>query len=60
MIELLQSCDGKHTVHAAAEAPEELLEVTPFAQALYESLLGAYGSKAQMWHAVTTHRQRAR
>ena len=60
MIELLLSCDGKHTVHTAAEAPEELLEVTSFAQALHESVLGAYGTKAQMWQAVTTHPQGAR
>ena len=60
MIDLLLSSDRNHTVYAAAEAPEELLEITSFAQALYESVLGAYGTKAQMWQAVTTHRQGAR
>ena len=55
MIELYLSSDGKHTVHAAAETPEELNKITPFAQALYKAVLGAYGTKAQMWQAVVTN-----
>jgi hypothetical protein len=50
MIELFLSSDGKHTVHVSAETPEELAELVPKAQALYEKIIQSYGNKAQMWH----------
>ena len=49
MIELYLSSDGKHTVHASAETPEELAVLAPKAKALYEKVLEYYGTKAQMW-----------
>ena|SRR5450759_4893927 len=53
MIDLYLSSDGKHTVHVAAESPEELDKLTPAAKALYEAVIKAYGNKAQMWGAAT-------
>jgi hypothetical protein len=50
MIELFLSTDGKHTVHAAAETPEEMAELAPIAKALYQTVLEEFGTKAQMWH----------
>ena len=55
MIELYLSSGGKHTVHAAAETPEELTKIAPFAQKLYKAVVGAYGTKAQMWQAVISN-----
>jgi hypothetical protein len=47
MIELFLSTDGKHTVHVAAETPEQLAELVPVAQALYQQVLAEYGAKGQ-------------
>ena len=52
MIELFLSTDGKHTVHASAETPEEMAELAPIAQALYEKVLKDYGTKAAMWQTA--------
>ena len=52
MIELYLSSDGKHTVHASAETPEELASLARQAQALYEAILQRYGNKAQMWQGA--------
>ena len=56
MIELYLSSDGKHTVHAAADTPEQLLRLVPSASELYEQVLGSYGTKAQMWQEATNAR----
>lgn len=53
MIELFLSSDGKHTVHIAANTPEELMVLAPSAKSLYEKVLESYGTKAQMWQDVT-------
>lgn len=49
MIELYLSSDGKHTVHAKADTPEQMNELASHAKALYEAVLSEYGTKAQMW-----------
>lgn len=49
MIELYLSSDGKHTVHASADTPEQLAALTPKVKALYEEILTRFGTKAQMW-----------
>lgn len=56
MIELFLSSDGKHTVHIAANTPEELMALAPSAKSLYEKVLESYGTKAQMWQEVTNAR----
>ena len=56
MIELYLSSDGKHTVHAAADTPEQLHRLVPSASQLYEQVLGSYGTKAQMWQEATNAR----
>jgi len=53
MIELFLSSDGKHTVHASASTPEQLAKLTSSAKALYEQVLGSYGTQAQMWREAT-------
>ena len=53
MIELFLSSDGKHTVHAAADTPEQLERLEPSARLLYERVLGTYGTKAEMWREAT-------
>lgn len=53
MIELFLSSDGKHTVHIAADTPDELAKLAPSARSLYQKVLESYGTKAQMWQAVT-------
>lgn len=53
MIELYLSSDGKHTVHAAADTPEQLLRLVPSASELYRQVLESYGTKAQMWQEAT-------
>ena len=53
MIELFLSSDGKHTVHVAADTPEQLARLAPSARSLYQKVLESYGTKAQMWQAVT-------
>ena len=53
MIELFLSTDGKHTVHASAQTPEEMAKLVPVAKALYRKVLEEFGSKAQMWSGVT-------
>ena len=53
MIELFLSSDGKHTVHIAAETPDELAKLAPSARSLYQKVLESYGTKAQMWQEVT-------
>ena len=52
MIELFLSTDGKHTVHASAQTPEEMAKLAPVAKALYKRVLEEFGTKAQMWEAV--------
>jgi len=52
MIELFLSTDGKHTVHAVAETPEEMADLVPIAKALYEKVLEDYGTKAAMWQTA--------
>lgn len=49
MIELYLSSDGKHTVHVSADTPEQLRELVPPANALYQEILATYGTKAQLW-----------
>ena len=53
MIELFLSSDGKHTVHVAAETPEEMTALLPQAKLLYEAVVHAYGTKAQLWQRST-------
>jgi hypothetical protein len=52
MIELFLSTDGKHTVHASAQTPEEMAKLAPVAKALYQKVLEEYGTKAQLWQAA--------
>lgn len=52
MIELFLSTDGKHTVHASAETPEEMEQLAPKAKALYQKVLAEFGTKAQMWQTA--------
>jgi len=52
MIELYLSSDGKHTVHVSAETPAKMNELAPYAQALYQKILGKYGTKPQLWEAA--------
>jgi hypothetical protein len=54
MIELFLSSDGKHTVHVAADTPEQLARLAPSAKSLYEKVLEHYGTKAQMWQGATS------
>jgi len=49
MIELYLSSDGKHTVHVSEETPDKMMKLLPHAKLLYEAIVGAYGTKAQMW-----------
>lgn len=49
MIELYLSSDGKHTVKISAQDREEMDKLAPYARGLYEKVLSAYGTKAQMW-----------
>lgn len=46
---LYLSSDGKHTVHVSEETPEKMMKLLPHAKLLYEAIVGAYGTKAQMW-----------
>ena len=50
MIELYLSSDGKHTVHVSEETPDKMIKLLPHAKLLYEAIVRAYGTKAQMWH----------
>ena len=52
MIELFLSTDGKHTVHASAQTPEEMTKLAPVAKALYRKVLEEFGTKAQMWQSA--------
>ena len=52
MIELFLSTDGKHTVHASAQTPEEMATLAPIAKALYRGVLAEFGTKAQLWQSV--------
>jgi hypothetical protein len=52
MLELYLSTDGKHTVHAAAQTPEEMAKLAPVAKALYQKVLEEFGTKAAMWQSV--------
>ena len=52
MLELYLSTDGKHTVHAAAQTPEEMAKLAPVAKALYKKVLEEFGTKAQLWQSV--------
>lgn len=52
MIELFLSTDGKHTVHVAAQTPEEMAKLAPVAKALYRRVLAEFGTKAQMWESA--------
>ena len=52
MIELFLSTDGKHTVHASAQTPEEMAKLAPVAKALYRRVLEEFGTKAQMWQSA--------
>jgi hypothetical protein len=52
MLELFLSTDGKHTVHASAQTPEEMAKLAPVAKALYRQVLEEFGTKAQMWEAA--------
>jgi len=52
MIELFLSSDGKHTVHIAADSPEEFKALMPHARAYYEAIVKNYGNKAQMWQGL--------
>jgi hypothetical protein len=52
MIELFLSTDGKHTVHASAQTPEEMAKLAPVAKALYQKVLEDYGTKAAMWQSA--------
>jgi hypothetical protein len=52
MIELFLSTDGKHTVHAAAQTPEEMAKLAPVAKALYKKVLEEFGTKAALWQSV--------
>lgn len=54
MIELFLSSDGKHTVHIAADSPEEFKALTPHAKAYYEAIVEHYGNKAQMWQGAVS------
>ncbi|MBM3187668.1 MAG: hypothetical protein FJZ90_02990 [Chloroflexi bacterium] len=47
MMELFLSSDGKHTVHVAAQTPEELIQLLPQAKLVYEAVVRAYGGKSQ-------------
>ena len=49
MMELFLSTDGKHTVHVATETVREMRKLLPGAKSFYESILNAYGTKAEMW-----------
>lgn len=52
MIELFLSTDGKHTVHASAQTPEEMNALAPKAKALYQKVLAEFGTKADLWQAA--------
>jgi hypothetical protein len=52
MLELYLSTDGKHTVHASAQTPEEMAKLAPIAKALYRRVLEEFGTKASMWQEV--------
>jgi hypothetical protein len=52
MLELFLSTDGKHTVHASAQTPEEMAALAPKVKALYQQVLTEFGTKAQMWQAA--------
>lgn len=52
MIELFLSSDGKHTVHVAAQTPEEMATLAPVAKALYRRVLEEFGTKADMWQSA--------
>ena len=52
MLELYLSTDGKHTVHAAAQTPEEMAKLAPVAKALYQKVLEEFGTKAALWQSV--------
>src|SRR5687767_272523 len=47
MIELFLSSDGKHTVHASADTPEQLNGLLPAAKTLYYAIVQEFGTKAQ-------------
>jgi hypothetical protein len=49
MMDLYLSSDGKHTVHVAAQTPEEMVKLMPQAKMIYEAVVRTYGTKAQMW-----------
>ena len=48
MIDLFLSSDGKHTVHVSAQTPEEIVDLLPQAEAVYEAVVAKYGAKGQM------------
>ena len=52
MLELFLSTDGKHTVHASAQTPEEMAKLAPVAKALYRRVLEEFGTKAELWQSV--------
>jgi hypothetical protein len=52
MMELFLSSDGKHTVHAAADTPEQLLPLLPQARTIYEQVVAQFGTKPQMWQGA--------
>jgi hypothetical protein len=52
MIELFLSTDGKHTIHVSCETPKEMENLAPKAKALYQKVLGEFGTKAQMWQTA--------
>lgn len=47
MIELFLSSDGKHTVHASADTPEQLRDLVPVAKVLYREIIGEFRTKGQ-------------
>jgi hypothetical protein len=47
MIELFLSSDGKHTVHASADTPEQLKDLVPAAKVLYREVIREFGGKVQ-------------
>jgi hypothetical protein len=52
MLELFLSTDGKHTVHVSADTPEQMTALVATAKALYQEVLAAFGTKAQMWQSA--------
>lgn len=49
MIELYLSSDGKHTIHAQSETPEQMDKLLPYAKTLYKDIIKELGTKAEMW-----------